>query len=340
MKKLNFTKAILLGAAVCLMTNVMNAQMLHWANRYASTGILDLGYAVHEDGSGNIYTAGQANVNSSDAMVLIKYNPAGTQQWVAPYNGTNGVGYAIAQDAAGYIYVAGSSIQTGMGADITLIKYNTAGVAQWAQPAIYGSTGFDVAYDIAITPSNYIYLAGESNGNATLLRYNTAGAFQWAYTYSGTASGSDRFSDLDLPVGYNEPNIYLTGVATMGNGALDALTVKVNSGGSAVWEKTFDGSGGLHDEGYKLKVDRQQYVYVAGRTEGTSSSYQDGLVLKYNNAGTLQWSKTYDGTAYTSSLEADRFYSIDLIRGTNPDIYVTGMVQQGQFDIDYRKSVV
>jgi len=337
-KNLNFTKALLLGAAALFITNIMFAQSLLWEKRYATTGTQDVGIAVHVDGSGNVYTAGSARTSSSDDMILIKYNGSGTQQWVVNYNGSaNGrdEGYAIAQDASGYIYVAGTSVQTGQGNDITLIKYNTAGAQQWVQT--YSSTGYDAAYDIAINGSNYIYVAGLYNNDAILLRYNTAGALQWAYTYNGTASGLDWFYDIELAPGSNDPNIYLAGVVTMGNSAHDALTVKVNSAGSVQWSRTFNGAGNAQDEGYKIKVDRDEYSYVAGFTTGTSSSYQNGLVLKYNTAGTLQWSATYDGTAYTASTETDQFFSVDLSSTTaaNPDIYVTGTVTQGSVNNDY-----
>jgi hypothetical protein len=70
------------------------------------------------DNSGNVYVTGISFRTSPDIghdIVTIKYNSAGTQQWVARFNEAYPAGgyeeepYGIALDSMGFIYVIGSS---------------------------------------------------------------------------------------------------------------------------------------------------------------------------------------------------------------------------------------
>jgi uncharacterized delta-60 repeat protein len=86
---------------------------------------LPLGIAV--DGSGNVYVTGQsAGPGFADDYATVKYDPAGTEQWVARYNGpgdSEDSASAIAVDGSGNVYVAGTSVGLGTNTDYATIKY-------------------------------------------------------------------------------------------------------------------------------------------------------------------------------------------------------------------------
>jgi Beta-propeller repeat len=84
-----------------------------------------LGIAV--DGSGNVYVTGQsAGPGFHYDYATVKYDPAGTEQWVARYNGpgdSEDSASAIAVDGSGNVYVAGTSVGLGTNTDYATIKY-------------------------------------------------------------------------------------------------------------------------------------------------------------------------------------------------------------------------
>src|SRR6266545_989623 len=105
--------------------NASGAQQ--WVARYDGTGNgNDYAYAIAVDGSGNVYvTGGSAGMGGvgcinfiCDDYATIKYDTAGTQQWVARYNGpgnSSDNAVAIAVDGASNVYVTGTSGGSGGG---------------------------------------------------------------------------------------------------------------------------------------------------------------------------------------------------------------------------------
>src|SRR5262245_43124966 len=99
-----------------------------WVARYSGTASpsYDHAFALAVDGVGNIYVTGDASfAGGTGGSATIKYDPNGTQQWVARYNGS--IAEALAVDNAGNVYVAGQTA-----GDYAVVKYNSAGSQQWA----------------------------------------------------------------------------------------------------------------------------------------------------------------------------------------------------------------
>jgi len=104
-----------------------------WTARYSGSEIQsDFARALALDRSGGVYVTGESYVGNYD-YATVKYDAAGTEQWVVRYNGTgNGDDYATAlavDDSAGRVYVTGRS--TGNGYDYATIAYTqTTGVEE------------------------------------------------------------------------------------------------------------------------------------------------------------------------------------------------------------------
>jgi hypothetical protein len=254
----------------------------------------------------------------------IKYNDAGTQQWVARYNGPANQqdrGYAITVDAADNIIVTGESIGSGSDYDYATVKYNPAGVQQWA--ARYNGTGnsADRAYAIIVDGGDNIIVTGGSRGTGTssdysTVKYNSAGSQQWAARYNGSANDSDRAYAIIVDGG---DNIIVTGESVGSGTNFDYATVKYNTGGTQQWVARYNGPGNSQDRAYAIIVDGSDNVYVTGssRSSNTAGS-EDYSTLKYSSGGSQVWNVRYDGTGTNE----DRAYAI-IVDGSD-NVFITG----------------
>jgi uncharacterized delta-60 repeat protein len=202
-----------------------------WVAQYKGTSTsTDQGLGVAVDGSGNSYVVGLSNASSTNDVVIVKYSPAGVQQWVAKYdNGAAESSPFIAADNAGNVYVTAQSPNAGVSQIIT-IKYNTSGQQQWLTR--YSNGSFDSPYAIKLSPSGNVYVTGASYRDGFMtdcvtIKYNSAGLEQWVGRYSGPAHSSGSWLAID-----NAENVYVAG-KSYGSGWTIMLTMKYDSASGA-----------------------------------------------------------------------------------------------------------
>ncbi len=128
----------------------------------------DYATALSLDDNGSVYVTGSSDgVGTRDDYTTIKYNSAGTEQWVARYNGpvNNGdFATALSLDNNGNVYVTGWSLGSSMFYDYATVKYNSNGVEQWV--ARYNGPGNtdDKALALAVDANSNVYVTGRSYG--------------------------------------------------------------------------------------------------------------------------------------------------------------------------------
>lgn len=211
------------------------APAYNWRSRYDYNGNLDIPVDVDVDAGGNVYVAGRGYFNALQDVnyVLIKYNSAGTQQWVRTYNDSTGASDKdnlndMSIDASGNIYVTGSSIGNTSAEDFYTIKYDGNGNVLWNERYKTAGAAINEATGISIGGSGDVYITGYSgipgNGNDyTTLRYDANGTLIWFTHYDGTSNNSDKALAI-----YVDPteNIYVTGSSTGTGTAQDYMTIK------------------------------------------------------------------------------------------------------------------
>jgi hypothetical protein len=102
-----------------------------------------------------------------------------------------------------------------------------------------------------------------------------------------------------------------------GQGA-NILLTKYTGTGAIAWQRNFNAGAAKNDYGVALARDNAGNIIVCGITDNSTTTNADIVLLKYNSAGTLLWSKTYNSTF--SKNDAGTAIKID----ASNNIYVAG----------------
>ena len=200
-------------------------------------------------------------------------------------------GNAVTVDAAGNSYVAGSfgfdesggSINFGTtnlvsagGGDGFVAKFNSAGVCQWARQI--GGLSQDDAYDVVVDANGMVLVSGEFSG--------------------ATSIGATNL---------------------VSNGGYDIFFAAFSGNGDLLWARAIGGA--LDDYSIALAANQSGETFFTGSFSGNinlgggisfSSADEDGLLLKMNPNGAVQWARVAGGTGFQfgSDIKVDAHGSI------------------------------
>ncbi|NOS84089.1 MAG: T9SS type A sorting domain-containing protein [Ignavibacteria bacterium] len=288
----------------------------------------DYAQAMICDANGNIYISGSVEKSTTGTfeLVTIKYNSSGVFQWTNRTDVVYPYVFDMKLDPSGNVYLCGALSSTNTNA--FLAKVSNGGTLLFLQT--YDNTPFaaeDSFYSLGMNNSgSEIFVTGRSWGGNTLkfdcvtAKYNSSGVSQWVQRYNGLGSGDDRGFSLVID---NSGNVYSAGESYGGVSAgRDIAIAKYSSSGTPLGFQRY--TLGDEDEGaYKIRMDASQNFYLAG------FSNSDILVLKYNNALTLQWIKKYNGPANDDDGPSD------MMLDNTGNIYVTGTSKGIGTNYDY-----
>lgn len=121
----------------------------------------------------------------------------------------------------------------------------------------------------------------------------------WTSYYDNTP----QLADYNAMLGRDSlGNIYVAGStnAHPDSGDTDIAIFKTDPLGNRVWSRTYNGAGNYKEGAADMIVDAAGNTYIAGYTYNVGEGEPplrsfDYLVLKYNPAGELQWSRQYAG---------------------------------------------
>ncbi|MGL2967139.1 T9SS type A sorting domain-containing protein [Flavobacterium sp. XGLA_31] len=264
------------------------------------------------------------NHGGNDVLV-VKLNALGGILWIKTFGGSGSdSGKSIYETADGGYILCGSTASTNNDVtfnhgfyDAWVIKLNTNGDLEWQKT--YGGTAQDDSYCIRPTSDGGYIIGGISrstNGDVTgnngesdywVIKTDSSGDIQWQKNYGGSSldvlSSVEPTSDGGYIV---SGNVFSTNGDVLGNhGGTDYWILKTNSIGIIEWQKTLGGSsyefsGNIHqtsDGGY----------IVTGTTPSVDGDITvtiglgDFWIVKLNAAGTIEWQKSYGGTAEDNS---------------------------------------
>jgi methionine-rich copper-binding protein CopC len=321
----NFTSASTVGSSLRIVGEVYYGEV----GDEQGTGI-----AVVSSGTNyEVYTSGISNALNSEGLVN-RFGPPNAlgnipSLWAKSWPGIAGSDQFFGLEATMTdVFVAGNSFArtTDSVGDkepkgITVDFPVDGGNSRWdrqtpAAPGAFTYGGHEVAYDVAVSVENgqtFIYVSGQAqsgfsnSGRMFLSKLNSTGNVVWTRTDSvGIPPSTGR--RIVAQGGF----IYVAGFNS-DSGNQQAYMKKYDPNGALVWAKVsalgvFNG----------MTVDAVNgSIYAVGQTSGTNADF---LAEKWDLAGNITWSKTYDRNSAEDILNGaallnGRLYAVGSTRG-------------------------
>jgi len=221
-----------------------NAGDLQWMGQYGTSGS-ETSYALWEDNSGNVFSAGRVNNGN---YLLGRYTDSGTRDWAAPIV-TNTIAYGMTGDSQGNLYVAGITKQSLYGAnaggyDAFVRKYDDGSVLQWTRQL--GADSNDFAEGVTVDAQGNVYITGYNYGalegtspdpdrtDIFVSKYDASGNLQWVNQVGSAGDDHNYAVWVD-----SQSNVYTAGSTNgdwgEGSGVNRALVCKFNLNGELLW---------------------------------------------------------------------------------------------------------
>ena len=232
----------------------------------------------------------------------------GALRWVRTYNGfSNGADDArgVKVDSKGNIVVFGQSFGDAMSYyDYVVRKYTPAGALLWSQRinGVDNHNGLDEPKAMTLDVQDNVIVTGLSLGTRGIglpdimtVKLDTNGVIKWKKRYflgdTGHEAGNAVAADA-------AGNIYVAGKGSSTvNTYHDAVLIKYSPTGTQLWARRYNGLKNDNDEFLAVGVDTAGNAYVTGYTLVSYLNFQDVIVQKYSPAGTVLWTRLYNGTA-------------------------------------------
>ena len=334
------------------------APSIEWEKSFGGSGS-DGGFSIAQTSDLGFIISGNSDSNDGD----VSGNHGSSDYWIVKLDTNNSIMWQKSLGGSGfeycswieqtvdggYIVCGGSNSNDGdvLGNhgqdDYWIVKLASTGAIQW-QKCLGGTQGdkarcirqtTDGGYIIAgSTSSNNIDVSG-NHGNIDfwIVKLYAGGTIQWQKCLGGSnddvAFAIQQTSDGGYVVaGFSNSN---DGDVTNNHGNLDYWVVKLDSSGSIQWQKSLGGSAAdflffvmqTLDGGYILGGDTDSNDGDITENHGDA----DCWIVKLDSSGTIQWQKSYGGTAYdyvgTICQSSDSSYIICGVTASN-DVDVSG----------------
>lgn len=260
----------------------------------------DSASAVATDANGAIFVGGYSNTDDTPVtFALLKYNAAGSRQWLARVQGlgnyTASTANDIAADATGNVYAVGYAskplpfLQNDLG--LLVAGFDPNGVQRWAQVVNGPGNSFDVAYKVALDPQQGVYVCGITNDASghvdwITIKYSFAGVELWRRIEAGPGSGDDQPAAIEVD---RAGNVVVLGAVQAGaaSGPKDLRIVKFDPAGNVLWRADYSDTALSDESPTDLAIDAGNNIFVTAN-RGVSVSAEDPSIpttIKFDPAG-------------------------------------------------------
>ncbi len=196
-----------------------------------------------------------------------------------------------------------------------------------------GTSDFDWSYGVSADGLGNVYMSGLTRGDLQGTNAGERDALLTKYNASGTLLWTNQFGTSSYDIGNAVSadglgNIYISGV-TGGNlggplvGYGDAFISKFDDSGTLLWTRQLGTT--QWDTSYGMAADGLGNIYISGYTwgslEGTNAGYGDAFVSKYDDSGTLLWTRQPGSNLYD--------ISNDVTADSAGNVYIAGVTSTG-----------
>jgi len=325
MKNYYFFLRILIIISVLMNYSFITAQTpnVEWIQTFNGAGdSFDEIKYLRLDAQGNVVVTGRSQSGAGSTyldVVTIKYAPNGTLMWSHTWNndnyGFNDEPYDMEIAPNGNIIIGGISKISASSQDNNGVAFVFAldenGNFLWSDSlkgtGHINSNGFYInsnfVTEIEVNAQNEIYVTGLATGNDVteyeqmfVAKYNAAGQRQWFNMFNN--STQFEFADYGKGMGLDaNGNAYVCGISTISNTWRDFAVWKINPSGNLSWIATKAGPiNNVSEQLEDIITDAEGNSYTFG-----INSADKYVLLKYDSAGTEQWSYLFDTIAVGSS---------------------------------------
>jgi hypothetical protein len=287
----------------------------------------DGGYII--TGSTESFGAGNGDV------YLVKIDGEGNEEWYRTFGGeAYDTAHSVQQTTDDGYIIAGSTESFGAGnGDVYLVKADEEGNEEWSRT--FGGETYDTAHSVQQTTDGGYIIAGHTmhrgNGNVYLVKTDGEGNQEWSRTFGGEAYDTAHSVQQTTDGGY----IIAGSTESFGTGGLDIYVIKTDGEGNGEWYRTFGGE--ENDRAYSVQQTADGGYIIAGDTESFGAGNSDVYLVKIDEEGDEEWSRTFGGE------EDDRAYAVQWSRiggytiagstesfGTgNSDVYLVKIDEEG-----------
>lgn len=305
--------ALLCLVACWLTAEGLQAQTYSQFMKHYEGGDVEYGYGVVESPDGNFTVCGNIGFGpgGSDAC-LMHLDPGGTQLWTMAYGGPAGedaTAIAVSRDS-GYVFVGQTSSFGAGGTDILVSKLDRFGSVQWAR-AIGGTaneygTGIDTTSDGGYIVCGYTRSFGAGNNDAYFIKLSAAGAVEWTRVIGGIASDV-MYDVVQTSDGGYAGGGYSSNFGAPGN---NYYLIRLDAAGNLSNSASYGGPSS--DNGFGLIETSDSGLMLYGYTSGFGTGGNEGMLIKTDIDGNLEWARTYGSPAmdrifHVVELEPGRF---------------------------------
>ncbi len=277
---------------------------LLWSRDYTSSGErTDVASAVAVDGSGNVVVAGYEDLGAVPGLqrsnwLIRKYDSTGNLLWSRTYTSPApeyaiDLAFGVAVDPSDNVVVVGREDQSDLGQSVDWLirKYDSVGNLLWSKTYNKATVnGADVAYGVAVDGTGNVLVVGfeSGGGGAWLIRkYDSNGNLLWSHNGPAVVDG----------VAYAVAAGSSGNAVVVGHQNNDWLVRKYDNLGNLLWSRTYNSPANNADIAYGVAIDSSEGVWVVGAENQSSSLGGNWLIRKYDSAGNLLWSQTYNSPA-------------------------------------------